>query len=166
MCALLRKCPSTAAATAAIALPWNHVRIRQHLGGHFGACTPVPMPAGATATDYAIAGPPWARSGIIAAYSRTFCGTCNRIRLTAEGGLKTCLYDQGVLDVRALLRGGSSDEELRAALVARLPLPRRRWLRGRAPAAACTSSALSPCQRLEVSAELLKSSLTGKNTNF
>jgi cyclic pyranopterin phosphate synthase len=55
--------------------------------------------------------------GIIAAYSRTFCGTCNRIRLTAEGGLKTCLYDQGVLDVRALLRTGSSDEEVRTALV-------------------------------------------------
>ncbi|MEJ7660110.1 MAG: hypothetical protein WKG07_11070 [Hymenobacter sp.] len=36
------------------------------------------------------------RVGIIAAYSRTFCGTCNRLRLTAEGGLKTCLYDQGV----------------------------------------------------------------------
>jgi cyclic pyranopterin phosphate synthase len=54
--------------------------------------------------------------GIIAAYSRTFCGTCNRLRLTAEGGLKTCLYDQGVLDTRALLRGGASDADIVAAL--------------------------------------------------
>ncbi len=96
-------------------LPWNHVRIRQHLAAHFGTLTSVPTPAGATASDYTIAGHT-GRVGIIAAYSRTFCGTCNRLRLTAEGGLKTCLYDQGVLDVRALLRGGASDAELAAAL--------------------------------------------------
>jgi len=98
-------------------LPWNHVRIRRHLEEHFGALTPVPVPAGATAAEYAIAGHR-GRVGIIAAYSRTFCGTCNRLRLTAEGGLKTCLYDQGVLDTRALLRGGAPDAEIVAALAA------------------------------------------------
>ena len=96
-------------------LPWNHVRIRQHLAQHFGELTPVARPAGATASDYAIAGHR-GQVGIIAAYSRTFCGTCNRLRLTAEGGIKTCLYDQGVLDVRALLRGGASDADITAAL--------------------------------------------------
>jgi cyclic pyranopterin phosphate synthase len=96
-------------------LPWNHRRIREHLEAHFGALMPLPGPAGATASEYAVAGHV-GRIGIIAAYSRTFCGTCNRIRLTAEGGLKTCLYDQGVLDVRALLRGGSSDADIVAAL--------------------------------------------------
>ncbi len=55
--------------------------------------------------------------GIIAAFSRTFCGTCNRIRLTAQGTLKTCLYDNGVLDVRALLRNGATDDELTAAFL-------------------------------------------------
>nr|WP_310394907.1 GTP 3',8-cyclase MoaA [Hymenobacter sp.] len=98
-------------------LPWHHVRIRQHLEQHFGELTPVATPAGATASDYAIAGHA-GRVGIIAAYSRTFCGTCNRLRLTAEGGLKTCLYDQGGLDTRALLRGGNTDAEITAALAA------------------------------------------------
>ena len=98
-------------------LPWNHVRIRQHLATHFGTLTPIVRSAGATASDYAIAGHQGS-VGIIAAYSRTFCGTCNRLRLTAEGGIKTCLYDQGVLDVRSLLRGGKSDEEIAAALAA------------------------------------------------
>jgi molybdenum cofactor biosynthesis enzyme MoaA len=51
--------------------------------------------------------------GIIAAFSRTFCGTCNRIRLTATGDLKTCLYDDGVLNIRDLLRDGISDEALK-----------------------------------------------------
>ncbi|SHL67307.1 GTP 3',8-cyclase MoaA [Hymenobacter psychrotolerans] len=99
----------------AATLPWDHRRIRQHLEANLGEFIPVPTPAGATASEYSIAGHQ-GRIGIIAAYSRTFCGTCNRIRLTAEGGLKTCLYDQGVLDVRALLRGGSSDEEVTEAL--------------------------------------------------
>ncbi len=97
------------------AIPWNYVRIQQHLAAHFPGLAPVPSAPGATATDYAIPGHV-GRVGIIAAYSRTFCGSCNRLRLTPEGGLKTCLYDQGVLDVRALLRGGASDDVVTAAL--------------------------------------------------
>lgn len=96
-------------------LPWHHGRIRQHLEDHFGALLPVVTAAGATASEYRIAGHR-GTVGIIAAYSRTFCGTCNRLRLTAEGGIKTCLYDQGVLDVRALLRGGASDADVVGAL--------------------------------------------------
>lgn len=96
-------------------LPWNHRRIREHLEQHFGALVPLPTPAGATASEFTIPGH-IGHVGIIAAYSRTFCGSCNRIRLTAEGGLKTCLYDQGVLDVRALLRSGSSDSAIVEAL--------------------------------------------------
>lgn len=111
----IEEMPFNGGSHGAIERPWNHRRIRQHLEAHFGPFTPLATPAGATASEYTLAGHQ-GNVGIIAAYSRTFCGTCNRIRLTAEGGLKTCLYDQGVLDVRALLRGGSSDEEIRLAL--------------------------------------------------
>lgn len=55
--------------------------------------------------------------GVIAAFSRTFCGTCNRIRLTATGELKTCLYDEGVLNIRDLLRDGISDEDLKSTFL-------------------------------------------------
>jgi molybdenum cofactor biosynthesis protein A len=96
-------------------LPWNHRRIRQHLEAHLGPLVPAYAGAGATADEYTVAGHV-GKIGIIAAYSRTFCGTCNRLRLTAEGGIKTCLYDQGVLDLRAMLRGGSSDQEIAEAL--------------------------------------------------
>jgi GTP 3',8-cyclase len=55
--------------------------------------------------------------GIIGAYSRQFCAGCNKIRITPHGFLKTCLYDNGVLDLRALLRDRSiSDDVLAAAL--------------------------------------------------
>ena len=51
--------------------------------------------------------------GVIAAFTRSFCGSCNRIRLTAQGELKTCLYDDGVLNIRDLLRAGISDDDLK-----------------------------------------------------
>ena len=52
------------------------------------------------------------RIGFIDALEHKFCGSCNRIRLTAEGFLKTCLsFDVG-LDVKKLLRSGVDDEEL------------------------------------------------------
>ena len=50
--------------------------------------------------------------GIIAAYSRTFCENCNRIRLTPEGDLKWCLYDSPALNLRDILRGGLPEEEI------------------------------------------------------
>lgn len=54
--------------------------------------------------------------GIIAAYTRTFCGTCNRIRITPQGNLRTCLYDKGALNLRDIIRNTSSDEDLKKAL--------------------------------------------------
>lgn len=111
----IEEMPFNGGSHAAMDLPWSHVRIREHLAQHFPGMLPVATAPGATASEYSIPGHA-GRVGIIAAYSRTFCGTCNRIRLTAEGGLKTCLYDQGVLDVRALLRGGATDEEISTAL--------------------------------------------------
>lgn len=49
---------------------------------------------------------------VIPAYSRTQCGTCNRLRLSATGELRTCLYAESVSNVRDLVRNGASDEEL------------------------------------------------------
>jgi cyclic pyranopterin phosphate synthase len=50
--------------------------------------------------------------GFIAGHSRSFCQRCDKIRVTAIGMLKNCLYDNGVFDLRRLLRGGASDEEI------------------------------------------------------
>jgi cyclic pyranopterin phosphate synthase len=54
--------------------------------------------------------------GIIPSYSRQFCATCNKIRITPQGMLKTCLYDQGTLDLRRMVRGGASDGEIALAV--------------------------------------------------
>ncbi len=50
--------------------------------------------------------------GIIAPVSEPFCGHCNRIRLTADGKVRTCLFSVKEHDLRSLLRAGASDEEL------------------------------------------------------
>jgi len=54
--------------------------------------------------------------GFIASVSRPFCLNCNRIRLTADGALRYCLFAIEETDVKGLLRGGASDEEIAAAI--------------------------------------------------
>ena len=54
-----------------------------------------------------------AEIGIIAPVSEPFCGHCNRIRLTADGKLRTCLFSVIEHDFRARLRGGAEDDALR-----------------------------------------------------
>jgi len=54
--------------------------------------------------------------GFIASVSRPFCLNCNRIRLTSDGKLRYCLFAIDETDVRTLLRDGSSDEAVEAAI--------------------------------------------------
>jgi cyclic pyranopterin phosphate synthase len=54
--------------------------------------------------------------GIIASVTQPFCGTCTRARVTADGKLYTCLFGTRGHDLRALLRDGASDEDLRGAI--------------------------------------------------
>ena len=56
--------------------------------------------------------------GVISSVTRAFCSTCNRMRLSTEGSLYTCLFAQSGHDLKALLRGGASDEEIRNEIVA------------------------------------------------
>jgi cyclic pyranopterin phosphate synthase len=54
--------------------------------------------------------------GVIASVSRPFCGDCTRARVSADGQLYTCLFATSGHDLRALVRGGTTDEELQAVL--------------------------------------------------
>ena len=54
--------------------------------------------------------------GAIASVSQPFCGSCSRARISAEGTLYTCLFATNGQDLRAILRGGSSDAEISAAI--------------------------------------------------
>ena len=54
--------------------------------------------------------------GVIATVTDAFCDTCDRIRLTAEGRFRNCLFAVDELDLRGLLRGGATDDDLAEAL--------------------------------------------------
>jgi len=56
--------------------------------------------------------------GLIQGYSRKFCKTCNKVRITPTGILKTCLYDNGALDLKMLLRTGAGNYEISEAVIA------------------------------------------------
>ena len=73
---------------------------------------------GAPAELFVVDGGP-ATVGIIASVTRPFCGDCDRTRLTADGQVRTCLFSRNETDLRALLRGGGSDEDIAARLAGR-----------------------------------------------
>jgi molybdenum cofactor biosynthesis protein A len=97
-------------------LKWDHVRILSEIENGFPGIKKVIDAPYSTSYNYSIPGHKGS-IGIIAAYSRTFCGTCNRIRVTPVGELKTCLYDDGVLNIKDLVRNGMSDHNLQETLI-------------------------------------------------
>ena len=62
--------------------------------------------------------------GIIASVSEPFCDSCDRIRLTADGQIRNCLFALDHVDVRRVLRGGGSDDDLIAAVAGEVD---RKW---------------------------------------
>jgi cyclic pyranopterin phosphate synthase len=67
-----------------------------------------------TARKYRFADGAPGEIGLIAPVTQPFCGYCSRIRLTADGKLRTCLFSKDDHDLRFLLRGGASDQEIAA----------------------------------------------------
>jgi cyclic pyranopterin phosphate synthase len=68
------------------------------------------------ATSYAFADGAPGRIGVIASVTEPFCDTCNRLRLTAEGQVRACLFSLEETDLRGPMRDGASDEELEALI--------------------------------------------------
>ncbi|KAA2244501.1 GTP 3',8-cyclase MoaA [Chitinophaga agrisoli] len=89
---------------------WNFEHILNNLRTAY-ELEKIPDAPNATALNYHIPGHQ-GHIGVIPAYSRTFCGSCNRIRITPTGGFKTCLYGKDAINVRDLLRQGATDEYL------------------------------------------------------
>ena len=64
------------------------------------------------------------RVGVIASVTQPFCGTCDRVRITAEGQFRNCLFAVDETDLRAVLRSGATDDDLAAAIAANVG---RKW---------------------------------------
>jgi cyclic pyranopterin phosphate synthase len=78
----------------------------------------------APAEEFLVDGGP-GRVGVIASVTRPFCGDCDRVRLTADGQVRNCLFAREESDLRTPLRAGASDDEIadrwRAAMLTKLP---------------------------------------------
>jgi len=97
------------------AMKWNQKGLLEALENGLGTLDRLSAEPNATSENFRAVGHTGS-VGIIAAWSRTFCGTCNRIRLTPSGQMKTCLYGRNELDLRSLLRNNHSTEDIAHAI--------------------------------------------------
>lgn len=102
--------------THAVSLKWNFVQILTHIKSRFPEIQKIENPKNSTSYNYKIPGFS-GNIGIIAAYTRSFCGTCNRLRLTPTGILKTCLYEGTGVNLKDEIRMGKTDEELKNIII-------------------------------------------------
>lgn len=72
----------------------------------------IPHEKSETARKFRFADGATGEIGLIAPVTQAFCGHCSRIRLTADGKLRTCLFSKDDHDMRGLLRGSATDEEI------------------------------------------------------
>ncbi|MBZ0188933.1 MAG: GTP 3',8-cyclase MoaA [Candidatus Obscuribacterales bacterium] len=79
--------------------------------GRHHKLTPIKGEASAVAKDYAIEGATGTVS-FVTSMSESFCSTCNRLRLTADGSIKSCLFYPSELTFRDRIRSGASDQEI------------------------------------------------------
>ncbi|RKE18484.1 GTP 3',8-cyclase MoaA [Streptomyces sp. TLI_171] len=98
---------------------WNReamVTAEEILGvlGERWRLVPVGRHGNAPAEEWRLDGTPHV-VGVIASVTRPFCGGCDRVRLTADGQLRNCLFATEESDLRALLRGGADDDGIEAA---------------------------------------------------
>ncbi|MDX1472434.1 MAG: GTP 3',8-cyclase MoaA [Flavobacteriaceae bacterium] len=97
-------------------LTWTHAKILNHIQSRYDNIVKLKDEPNSTSSNYKVSDYKGS-FGIIAAYSRTFCGSCNRIRITAQGILKTCLYDGGALNVKELVRSTFDDDIIAKELI-------------------------------------------------
>jgi len=95
---------------------WNYKAILDHIQHHFPQIQKLQDEANGTSVNYKIPGYQGS-FGVIPSFSRTFCGTCNRIRLSATGELRTCLYGPPAGNLRDLLRSGAGIEGIEQELI-------------------------------------------------
>ena len=90
--------------------------LQKELAEHFSL---LPMTASDTAgpaRDFLIAGSQ-TQVGFISPHSHNFCAQCNRLRISAEGRLLMCLGNEESIDLRELLRAGSTDQEIKTTII-------------------------------------------------
>ncbi len=95
---------------------WNLNRIYSEIEKIYKNITPIKDKKSSTSKNFRINNYK-GTFGIIPAFTRTICNDCNRIRITATGMFKNCLFDDGVFNLRDFIRKGASDDELKQLFI-------------------------------------------------
>ena len=91
---------------------WNYTKILDLINTHYIETIPLESDKSSTSHNFKVEGYQ-GTFGIIPAFTRTICNDCNRIRITATGMFKNCLFDEGVFNIRDFIRNGASNEDLK-----------------------------------------------------
>lgn len=92
-------------------------KVREILEGEFGSLSPISEQLGNGPAHYFKVQGFQGRIGFISARTHKFCESCNRIRLTADGFLKTCLQFSAGIDLKQAIRNSSSDEDIKELIM-------------------------------------------------
>ncbi len=95
---------------------WNYNKILQTISSHYDEVENLISKKSSTSKNFKIKDYKGS-FGIIPAFTRTICTDCNRIRITATGLFKNCLFDDGVFNIKDFIRKGASDDELKQLFI-------------------------------------------------
>ncbi len=95
---------------------WDYKRILNHIKEKYPDCEKLVSPDTSTSINYKIDGHK-GTFGLIPSFSRTFCGSCNRLRITATGDVITCLYGKPTTNLRDVMRGSNAGDNIKTAIL-------------------------------------------------
>jgi cyclic pyranopterin phosphate synthase len=97
-------------------IKWDYKAILKHISTTFPKYRKLESPKTSTSINYQIEGHK-STFGLIPSFSRTFCGSCNRLRITATGDVITCLYGKPKANLRDVLRQFKSKEKVEETIL-------------------------------------------------
>lgn len=107
----LEEMPFNGGSKSFSAIRWDYKKILAYLKNAFPEMEKLESPKTSTSINYKIKGHKGS-FGLIPSFSRTFCGSCNRLRITATGDVITCLYGKPKLNIRELMRSEHPEKNL------------------------------------------------------
>lgn len=97
-------------------IKWDFKTILQHIKDTYPDYYKLESPKTSTSINYKI--PNFKGNfGVIPSFSRTFCGSCNRLRISATGDVITCLYAKASANLRDMMRSGEPEEQVKSAIL-------------------------------------------------
>lgn len=95
---------------------WDYKRILEYIKNAHPDYYKLESPKTSTSINYKIPGFKGA-FGVIPSFSRTFCGTCNRLRISATGDVITCLYAKASMNIRDILRSENCEDKVKEQIL-------------------------------------------------